>query len=191
MQTIKQIERLWTTRRYESLLKELVAYRPDAEFVNRLQAGPLAPAASAMAMIRLDELGQAGAPIYHKFLLAVLSSQESDGGWGDPILSALCLRALLGTHGGGQSIERGLAHLASLQKDDGAWPRIPVRRTPADALTSAVVLYQLGHEPRFRAAVRFDRAVDWLQNQTSVLDPLSRKIWLSVRMRCALTRPPR
>jgi hypothetical protein len=187
MQTVKHIERLWSARRYDALLTQLVACRTDAQFLPLLQTNSLAIPAAAMAMVRLDELGQSGAPIYHKVLVALLASQESDGGWGDPILTALCLRALLGSRGAGESIDRGLLYLANLQKEEGIWPNIPFRRMPEDALTSVVVLYHLSHEPRFRNAVSFDSAVHWFDTHANQLDPQTRKLWLSTRLRCALT----
>jgi hypothetical protein len=199
MQTVKYIERLWSARRYETLLGELVACRADAQFLPLLQTdAPSTPGttpvatsgstpAAAMAMIRLDELAQSGAPVYHKFLVCLLATQESDGGWGDPIISALCLRALLGSRGGGEAIDRGLLYLANLQKDDGIWPRIPFRRMPADALTSAVVMYHLSHEPRFREAVAFDDAVRWFDLNSGQLDPETRKLWFRVRLRCGIS----
>jgi len=188
MQTVKQIERLWNGRRYEALLSQLVACRTDAQFVPLLQAGPIAIPAAAMAIVRLDEFGQSGAPIYHKLLICLLASQDADGGWGDPILTALCLRALLGSRGAGEAIDRGLAYLATLQKDEGIWPRIPFRRMPGDALTSAIVLYQLSHEPRFRDAVAFDDTVQWFDLNVSQLDPQTRKLWYSIRLRCGINR---
>jgi hypothetical protein len=188
MQTVKHIERLWNGRRYEALLDQLVACRTDAQFVPLLQTSSIAIPAAAMAMIRLDELGQSGVPIYHKLLICLLASQESDGGWSDPILSALCLRALLGSRGGGEAIDRGLLYLANLQKDEGIWPRIPFRRMPADALVSAVVMYHLSHEPRFREAVSFDDAVRWFDDHSDQLDPQTRKLWFGVCLRCGINR---
>jgi hypothetical protein len=114
--------------------------------------------------------------------------QESDGGWGDPILTALCLRALLGGRGGGEAIEQGLSYLAGLQKDEGIWPRIPFRRMPADALASAMVLYHLSHEQRFRDAVLFENAVRWFEDHSTQLDAPTRKLWFSVCLRCGINR---
>jgi hypothetical protein len=186
MQTVKHIERLWAARRYEDLLGELVACRSDTQFLPLLQSTSIAVPAAAMAMIRLDELGQSGAPSYHKFLVCLLAAQESDGGWGEPILSSLCLRALLGSRGGGEAIDRGLAYLASLQKDEGIWPRIPFRRMPSDSLASAVVMYNLSHESRFRDAVAFQDAVQWFDEHADQLDSQTRKLWFSVRLRCGI-----
>jgi hypothetical protein len=188
MQTVKQIERLWTGRRYDALLRELTLCRADAEFIPLIQNSSLALPAAAMGMVRLDELSQAGAPIYHKLLVCLLAAQDSDGGWGDPVMTALCLRAMLGSRGGGEAIERGLTYLANLQKEEGIWPKIPFRRMPADSLTSAVILYQLSHEPRFRDAVSFDDAVQWFDDHATQLDPATRKLWFSVRLRCGISR---
>jgi hypothetical protein len=188
MQTVKHIERLWAGRRYDALLRELVACRADADFLPLLQNGSIAIPAAAMAMIRLDEFGQSGAPIYHKLLVCLLASQDGDGGWGDPIMSALCLRALLGSRGGGEAIERGLLYLAGLQKAEGIWPRIPFRRMPADALASAVILYHLSHEERFRQAVLFDHAVRWFEDHRADLDPQTRKLWYGICLRCGINR---
>jgi hypothetical protein len=186
MQTVKQIEKLWNARRYEALLRELTACRTDADFVPLMHAGPMAIPAAAMAIIRLDEFAQAGAPIYHKLVLCLLASQEADGGWGDPIVSALCLRALLAGRGTGEAVDQAINYLANLQKEEGIWPRIPFRRMPADALTSAVVLYHLSHESRFRAAVQFDQAVQWFDEHTAELDGQTRKLWQSIRLRCGM-----
>jgi len=188
MQTVKHIERLWTARRYEALLRELVACRADADFIPLMQTSSIAIPAAAMAMIRLDELSQSGAPIYHKLLVCLLASQDSDGGWGDPVTTALCLRALLGSRGGGEAIEQGLLYIANLQKEDGIWPKIPFRRMPADALTSAVILYQLSHEPRFPEAVSFEDAVRWFDDHESQLDSATRKLWFGIRLRCGINR---
>jgi len=100
----------------------------------------------------------------------------------------LCLRALLGSRGGGEAIDRGLLYLANLQKEDGIWPRVPFRRMPADALTSAVVMYHLSHEPRFREAVAFDDAVQWFDGHSTELDPQTRKLWFSIRLRCGISQ---
>src|SRR5688572_3608149 len=50
---------------------------------------------SALAMIRLDELSQAHHPFYRRLLNVILTSQQSDGGWGDLLTTALCVRALI------------------------------------------------------------------------------------------------
>src|SRR2546428_386722 len=82
---------------------------------------------------------------------ALLAAQNvNDGGWGDPVVTALCVRALLCGRGNGPSIDFGLRYLANLQKTEGVWPAGPIRRLPADPAASAFVLFQLGDRPHFR-----------------------------------------
>ena len=87
-----------------------------------------------LGIIRLDELCQSASSLYPELVRALLAEQESDGGWHDPMTTALCLRALLCGRGGGLAIERGLAFLANLQKPQGLWPKAPIRRTPGGCL---------------------------------------------------------
>src|SRR5688500_7894552 len=129
MITIRQIERAWTARTYEKLFRELVAQRPEAAFKFDHEQGRAIPTA-AMAVIRLDELSQSHVPLAGKLLRAVLAGQDADGGWGDAMTTALCLRALLCSGGDGAAVERGLGYLANLQKAEGAWPAVPLRRMP-------------------------------------------------------------
>ena len=51
---------------------------------------------------------------------------------GEPMLTALCLRALLSNQGAGLAVESALGYLAGLQQDSGIWPRVPLRRFPGD-----------------------------------------------------------
>ena len=72
-----------------------------------------------MAIIRLEELSQSHVTLHKSLLRALLASQESDGGWGDPMLTSLCVRALLVNNGGGDAVDRGLSYLAALQQPSG------------------------------------------------------------------------
>ena len=187
MQTVRQIERLWTARQYAKLFRELTCHRPEGGFRMELEAG--SAAAAAMGIIRLDELNQVHAPLYNTLLRAVLATQEADGGWGDVTLTALCLRGLmLGKHTGGEAIARGLAYLASLQRPEGLWPKIPLRRMPGDAYVSAVVLYHLAEDDRFRAAVRFEDVTAWLEGNRTSLEPAAQKLWDHAALRCRIRR---
>ena len=183
MITIRQIERAWTARTYEKLFRELVAARPEAAFRFEVEQGRAIPTA-AMALIRLEELSQSHVPLYDKLLRAVLAGQEKDGGWGDAMTTALCLRALLSCNGAGVAVERGLEYLANLQKPEGAWPAVPLRRMPADGYASAFVLYELGDNPRFREAVQFIEAVEWFELNEPSLDPEAARLWSRARHRC-------
>ena len=86
--------------------------------------------------------------------------------------------------GHGEAIERGLAYLATLQKPDGLWPKIPFRRMPGDACVSAFVLHQLSEDERFRAAVRFADAVSWFEANERSLEPEARRLWDRAKLRC-------
>ena len=183
MITVRQIERLWTAKSYGTLYKDLVACRPEAAFTPGAEPCSLA-AASAMAMIRLEELSQSYLSFYSRLLRAILAAQEADGGWGDVPTTALCLRALLCEQGDGVAIERGLAYLANLQKPEGVWPAIPIRRMPEDARVSLFLLYQLGEKDRFRDAVQFDRAMAWFETHGSSLDAGCRALWDRVKLKC-------
>ena len=183
MITIRQIERAWQARTYEKLFRELVANRPEAAFRFEHEQGRAIPAA-AMGVIRLDELSQSYTPLCAQLLRAVIAGQESDGGWGDPMTTALCLRALLCSSGDGAAIERGLGYLANLQKSDGAWPAVPFRRMPADGFASAFILCQLGNQVRFRDAADFDALLNWFSRNESGLTFDAGRLWDVARLRC-------
>jgi hypothetical protein len=183
MQTVRHIERLWNARQYTKLFGELIANRPESIF--RLELGtPTSTLAAAMGVIRLDELNQAHVPLYSTFIRALVASQEKDGGWGDATITTLCLRALMLGKGTGESIDQGLRYLGDLQKSDALWPKIPFRRMPGDACVSAFVLHQLADDERFRAAVRFDDAVNWFEAHEKTLEPEARRLWDRAKLRC-------
>ena len=183
MITVRQIEREWEAREYARLFRELTAVRPESSL--RLGVDESRPvAAAAMAIIRLDELSQSHVKLYSKLVKIIIAAQEADGGWADLGTTALCLRALLCGAGGGLAIQRGLAYLASLQKSDGTWPSAPIRRMPSDPYLSAIILYQLGDQPRFAHAVRLGDALRWFADNESSLDEETRAMWLRVRRRC-------
>jgi hypothetical protein len=188
MITVRQIERAWIAQTYEKLFRELVAARPEASFRFEHEQGRAIPAA-AMAVIRLDELSQSHVPLCGKLLRALLAAQEADGGWGDVMTTALCLRALLCSNGDGVAIERGLGYLVNLQKSEGVWPAVPLRRMPADGYVSAFVLYELADHARFRDSVRFGDAVRWFEENEPTLDPEARRLWDRARHRCRVHLP--
>ncbi|HLL89320.1 MAG TPA: hypothetical protein VK324_08450 [Tepidisphaeraceae bacterium] len=185
MITVKHIERVWTARQYDRLLKELLSARPEATVRLEAELAGSLPAA-ALAVVRLDELGQSHVPLYATLVRAILAAQNADGGWTDPMQSALCLRALLCGRGHGEAIDRGLFYLATMQKSEGVWPAIPFRRMPADPFASAFILLQLGDQPKFRAAVRFFDALDWFEQHEHTLEASTRKLWDRAASRCRL-----
>jgi hypothetical protein len=186
MLTLRRIDRYWTRRQYDKLFAALVENRPEASFPFDLTDGRCTPAA-AIALIRLDELTLSHVPLYGRLVRALLASQSvNDGGWRDVVVTALCLRALLVGRGNGAAIDMGLRYLADLQKAEGIWPSVPIRRLPADAAASAFVLYQLGDQPAFREAVRFADAVAWFDAHAPGLDADARRWWDSARLRCQI-----
>jgi len=183
MITTRQIERFWTAKSFKKLFSELMAARPESAFhFDRELAKPSAVA--ALAMIRLDELSQSYLALYSQFLRTVLAAQEADGGWGDLATTALCIRALLCGNGDGVAIERGLAYLANLQKPQGIWPAVPIRRMAEDAAVSLFILHQLADQQCFRAAVRFADAVAWFEQHHHTLQPELGHFWERISARC-------
>jgi hypothetical protein len=188
MQTTRQLDRFWNARQYDRLARELLTARVESS--PRLVAELAHPVpAAAMALIRLDELNQGFHPLNEKLIRTIIAAQEADGGWGDLIVSALCLRALMCNRGQGVAIDRGIAYLANLQKAEGAWPAYPIRRTTEDAYVSAFILFHLADQPAFRAVVRLDDAINWLAQNEPTFDEESRRLWHRASLRCRLRAP--
>ena len=189
MMTVRHIEKLWNAKAYAKLFRTLLVGRVEASL--RLEecadSSPLL-AAAALGLVRLDEIGQSHHPFAGKLLRTILASQDSDGGWVDPLTTALCIRALVTARGQGTSVDRGLSSLAQLQKTEGSWPREPIRRLEADAFISAMILFELGDDARFRSTVRLNDAVRWFVTHESALDPEARRLWDHARFRCRLSR---
>jgi hypothetical protein len=183
MTTVRHIERLWDAKAWGRLLRELLENRAESSTRLEVEVHSLV-AAAAMAMIRLDELGQSHTPLFGRLIRTLLASQDPDGGWRDPATTALCLRALLIDRGQGLAIDRGLRYLGTMQKDEGAWPNEPIRRMGADGFTSALVMFHLSDAPAFRAAVRFDDAVRWFTRHADELDNEAKRLWSLASLRC-------
>jgi hypothetical protein len=182
MLTVRHIEKLWDARKYQQVLSELIAPRVEQVAGEELKQAPAA-AATALALVRLDELHQAHAPLCSRLVRALVESQDADGGWGDVAVTALCVRALSLQNGSGLAIERGIAYLAALQQPGGIWPRVPLRRMPADTLVSAFVLFQLADNDEFRQAVDIEAAFEWFESHHLTLDFASKAIWDHARLR--------
>ena len=182
MTTIRQLERLWQARQYDRMLRLFVEMRPEASVRLVTHLSHCIPTA-AMAVLRLDELNQSHTAFSARMLRVVLAGQESDGGWGDPLTTAPCLRALLCSDGDGPAIDRALTYLANLQKADGLWPKEPFRRLPADPFVSAFILFHLADDSRFAAAVRLDDALRWFRNHQTELDIETARLWRTIAIR--------
>ena len=184
MITIRHIERLFDDHQHRRLFRELIAGRPEATFALEPVLARPVPIA-ALGMMRLDELSQSHTALYRRLLNVVLTARQGDGGWTDPMTTALCVRALLSGGGkGGAAVERGLRYLAALQQPKGTWPREPLRRMPLDAFATAFILMQLGDRDPFRRAVHFDDATAWFTIEHKSLDPETRRLWSHAAVRC-------
>lgn len=187
MMTIRQIDRFWSNRNYARLAHELIHARAEAAFGVEGLERPCNVA--ALAMIRMDELSQSSLPLYGTLLRTVLVAQERDGGWGDPAATALCLRALMLGSGEGAAVERGLAYLAALQREEGIWPNGPMRRMSGDPSASLFVLYQLCDNPSFLAAVRANDALEWFVRNEAILSRECCELWERTKLRCRPLAP--
>ena len=176
MFTIRQIERRWNAKEYRRLSLELLSGRPEGSYRLEAEFARSVPAA-ALALIRMDELTQSHHPLYRKLLNVLILAQEADGGWGDVMTTALCIRAMSCGDGHGVAIERGLTYLAQLQKSEGIWPKVPIRRMPGDAFVSAFVLFELGDQEGFRRTSRVADAIDWFAGNLAALDADTRRMW--------------
>lgn len=184
MLTVRQIEKMWQSDQHKKLLGELVAARAEGSGGElAFESGHALPAA-AMAILRMEELSQAHMPLYSRLLRVILTAQDADGGWRDPLTTAFCVRALTCGAGAGAAIERGLSYLADLQKDEGPWPAGPLRRMPADAHATAMILLVLGDHAGFHLAVRVSDALDWLEGADDQLSESTRQVVALAEMRC-------
>ncbi|HEX8915090.1 MAG TPA: hypothetical protein VF796_22250, partial [Humisphaera sp.] len=182
MITARQIDRLFHGKDFSRLLHDLTSHRADA-LVRWDARASRHTLAAAMSAIRLDELNFAAHPLSGKMIQVVLAAQEADGGWGDPVTTALCLRALLAGRGDGVAVERGLSYLANLQQEGGSFPAGPFRRMPADAHATAAVVYLLAEHTPAWAVVDLGGAADWVDAHPDEQDVATRVV-----ARHALTR---
>lgn len=174
MITLRQLERWWNAGQWAAAVRELSAGRADVpgDLVHDL-ASP--HAAAAMILIRLDELHQPFVPLASRLRRFLVAQQQADGGWDNAATTALCLRALREGDGGGLVIQRATRYLADLQRADGLWPRMPLRRLPGDALTTAFIVAHL-------AAALGEGAIHWndasiaLERHEADMDAATRRL---------------
>ena len=182
MITVRQLERLWQEKSYSRMSALLLEMRPESSLRLAEELARALPIA-ALCILRLDELAQAHTAFCSRMIRTILASQEADGGFGDALTTALCIRALSCSAGHGEAIDRGLSYLGTLQKEDGSWPRIPLRRFPGDAFTTALILYHLGENEAFIHATRALAAFDWLVAHELELDTQTTRLFRTLRLR--------
>ncbi len=183
MITWKQIERQWQAGDYGKLLGELTTGRPEASPRMQLSLGRALPAA-AMAVIRMDELSQNYLTIFAKMTRTVLVAQDSDGGWGDVMTTALCLRSLLVSNGHGVAVEQESDTWRTCKRTKASgrrfryagWNRMHIRRRLSCST--------LGMSEMFRSNIDFDAAVAWFKQHASELDGDTHKLWQRAMLKC-------
>jgi hypothetical protein len=186
MITVRQLERLWQEKAFSRMSALLLKMRTESSVRLATELARSLPVA-AMAIIRLDELSQSHAPLCPRLIRHILAAQEADGGWGDALTTALCIRALSASHGDGPALTRGLEFLAGQQKDDGSWPRVSIRRLPGDPFTTALVLFHLGENQKFSDLADCAKAADWLATQEPNLDIETRRLYRRLHLKMAQT----
>jgi hypothetical protein len=182
MITIRQLERLWMMQQFDRIVRLFLEMRTESSVRLVCELSRAVPAA-ALAVVRLDELSQAHNPFAQKMIRTIVASQEADGGWGEPMTTALCLKALLCGKGDGLAIQRAIDHLAALQRPEGLWPRVPLRRMPADPFVSAFVLFQLADEERFTRVVSTEETLAWFEANAESLDHETGRLWRAISLR--------
>lgn len=183
MLTVRQIERWWQVQAFDRLIDELCLGRGEAVGgIRQLLVGGVA--AAALAVIRLDELHQSHLPLSGKMVRFLIASQEPSGGWGDPVTTALALRALSSGAGTGVCVEKAIDRLTALQRDDGQWPREAFRRFEGDPAVTAFVLFQLAKTNTPAATTLINRTLDLVAGELTdqQLIPLRRRVAASNRM---------
>jgi hypothetical protein len=120
MFTISRVAWLWKRKQYEHIVNLCMDLRHEP--LLRLQAAcrDVAVAAAAAAVIRMEELCLSHAPLCGQLLRFIISQQQADGGWGNPALTELCIRALKCEQGQGLVIDRGIGYLAGVRKNNWA-----------------------------------------------------------------------
>lgn len=174
MITVRQMERWWDANDYGRMARELLASRVENSPQMRQACGG-ASGAAALAMIRLDELDQSHVALRERLLQRVLRTQEADGGWGDPLVTAVVLQALLSGHGAGAAVDGAIGYLVRLQQEQGSWPAEPLRRMPADVFVTAFIVHALADCLAFEQAARMNAAMEYLEEHAGA-EPLARQV---------------
>lgn len=175
MTTVRQMDGLWNDGQGKKLCAELARFRPDVPECVTADLGGSAVATAALSMIRLQELSQTRTSLYRALLARVLVTQEADGGWGDTLATALAARALLNDAEGRSAGMKAIILLASVQKEDGTFPRstLPaLRRLEGDTLTTAFVLAHLARLADVGHRLQMESAIGALVHARGTASPL-------------------
>lgn len=155
----ERIETLWMNGNLQQLARELAERRTEWS-VRAVDQVPVVPGAPALGILTLLEIGVSRKdPLVQEMGAALAAGQNCDGGWGDPGITALVLRALSLAELEQACYSRGLAYLSLAQDRGGAWSH----RGERSHHETALVLTMLGDQPDFRSAVDVEQAIEWYQ----------------------------
>ena len=192
MLSVNRIERDLEAGDRERMLKSLADNGLVLPLTVRVRLAASDAGVLALALRRLVELTYGPTAASRRIIARLLSMQAADGSFPggsprDPIATAAAVAAfsrVLADHrldaetDGAlhDAVERGLAALTTFQDPD-ALLSDDADRTPADrALTTAFIVYLLGHDAAFRSHLRlfdiqhhFDRHADRLDRRTRQL----------------------
>ena len=59
---------------------------------------------------------------------------------------------------------------------------------PPDGFATALVMFELGDRPEFRAALRAEDAAEWLDRHAGEFDPETKRLWGLASLRLRATR---
>ena len=141
-------------------------------------------AAHGLALRRLAQLTYGSSPVSRRLVDDLLVRQNADGSFPgsadrDPLATgavAAAFDALLADHptddpavlGGVR--DRALNALAGMQQDEGLFAGADDRTKQDRQLTSAFILFLLGHDDAFRAAVHFCDLMNYFDEHQASLD---------------------
>lgn len=165
MTTVRRIDELVSTRQSRKLFGEVGRFRADlpGDALDELAEHPAAVA--ALTLNKLNELMQQATPTAATVRGALLSHQLEDGSFGPVSVTAVAVRALLGSGDATARLrgEAGLTRLLSAQKPDGSFP-LDWNDAAGNVLATAFVLMQLTRDRHARSTVRLEPAAAFLRD---------------------------
>lgn len=195
MLNLHAIERHFHLSRFDQLADAVAANGLGLSLPLRVRLSASTTAAIALGLKRVTELTYGPTTLGREMTRSLLDAQQPDGSFeGDPLATAAALAALNllqhdqpGGYGPQTTLARdhALAALAAMQDDEALFRdraafagATPLDRTEQDrALTTAFILFLLGRDQDFRAAVRFADLLDWFDLHAHNLDEDTRQLF--------------
>ncbi|MCC6581369.1 MAG: hypothetical protein IT440_13110 [Phycisphaeraceae bacterium] len=197
MFSVNLLQKQFEAGRFEQILDSIVANGMALPLPLRIRLSQTPVSAVAMGLRRLAELTYGPTRLGKTLARYLLRAQHEDGSFDhDPLATAAAGAALsqLAQQRGGDEPEiihardRALAALALMQETDPDRPGFACDRdrTRGDrALTGSLILFLLGHDQRFRQAVRYGDLVGWYEDHEDRLDPDTRRLWHMAQLETA------